>query len=85
MLNTLNKYISKLLFLCEMRMRFSLTHISDPDGHLLIEEVEDEDNDKVDAWSSDRGGKLRSDERTHKLDLTGGAVLHDAGECCINR
>lgn len=68
-----------------MRMWFSLTHISDPDGHLLIEEVEDEDNDKVDAGSSDRGGKLRGDERAHQLDLTGGAVLHDAGERCINR
>lgn len=68
-----------------MRMWFSLTHISDPDGHLLIEEVEDEDNDKVDAGSSDRGSKLRGDERAHQLDLTGGAVLHDAGKCCINR
>ncbi len=52
---------------------------------MLVEEVEDEDNDKVDAGSGDRGGKLRGDERSHQLDLTGGAVLHDAGERCINR
>lgn len=30
------------------------THISDPDGYPLIKEVEDHDDDKVDAGSSDR-------------------------------
>lgn len=65
-------------------MLFSLTHISNPNGHMFIKEIEDEDSDKVDARCGDGCGKLRVDERADQLDLAGGAVLHDAGKRCIN-
>ena len=58
----------------------SLTHVGDPNGHPLVEEVEDHDYDKVDAGGGDGGGQLWSDQVPHQLDIPGGAVLHDAGE-----
>lgn len=45
------------------------THVSDPNGHPLIQEVEDHYDDKVDAGSRDRSCELRSNESAHKLDL----------------
>lgn len=73
-----------LVFNGDAQMPFSLTHISNPNGHMFIKEIEDEDNDEVDAGCGDGCGKLRGDERANQLDLTGGAILHDAGKCCIN-
>lgn len=45
------------------------THICDPNGHHLVKEVEDQDDDKVDAGGGDRSGQLRRDEPAHQLDL----------------
>lgn len=58
----------------------ALTHVSDPNSHFLIHEVEDHNDDKVDAGGSDRGGQLWRDEGAHHLQVVGGTVLHDAGE-----
>lgn len=62
-----------------------LTHVSDPDGYFLIHEVENHDDDKVDAGGGDRGGQLRRDQGSHHLQVSGGTVLHDAGEGCVHR
>lgn len=59
------------------------THIGDPNGHPLIEEVEDHDDDKVDAGGGDRRGQLRSDEFAHQLDLPHG-VFDDTCEGSIH-
>lgn len=59
------------------------THIGDPHGHPLVEEVEDHDDDKVDAGGSDRGRQLWSDEPAHHLDLPHG-VFDDAREGSIH-
>lgn len=63
----------------------ALTHISDPNSNSLIHEVEDHDDDKVDARSSDRGGQLWRDVGANYLQVVGGTVLHDAGESCVYR
>lgn len=63
----------------------TLTHVSDPDGHFLIHEVEDHDDDKVDAGGGDGGGQLRGDEGADHMQVRGGAVLHDAGEGGVHR
>ncbi|KAF3854927.1 hypothetical protein F7725_022982, partial [Dissostichus mawsoni] len=60
----------------------SLTHVSDPNSHSLIHEVEDHDDDKVDAGGCDRGGQLWRDVGADHLQVGGGIVLHDAGESC---
>lgn len=62
-----------------------LTHVSDPNSHSFIHEVEDHDDDKVDAGGGDRGGQLWSDVGTNHMQIGGGTVLHDAGEGCIYR
>lgn len=60
-----------------------LTHISNPDGYSLIEEVEDHDDDKIEAGGSDRGCQLRGE---HAADgLQGLGVLHEAGEGGVHR
>ena len=59
------------------------THIGDPHGHSLVEEVEDHDDDKVDAGGGDRGRQLWSDEPAHHLDLPLG-VFDDAREGSIH-
>ena len=59
--------------------RSLLTHVSDPDGHPLVEEVQDHDDDKVDAGGGGRGRQLRRDEPAHHLDLPHG-VFNDTGE-----
>lgn len=46
-----------------------LTHVSDPHGHPLVKEVEDHDDDEVDAGGGDRSGQLWRDESAHQLDL----------------
>lgn len=51
---------------------------------MFIKEIKDEDNGEVDAGCGDGCGKLRGDEGADQLDLTGGAVLHDAGKRRIN-
>lgn len=56
-----------------------LTQIGDPHGHPLVEEVEDQDEDKVDAGGSDRRGQLWRNELAHQLDLPHG-VFDDACE-----
>ena len=63
----------------------TLTHVGDPNGHPLVHEVEDHDDDEVDAGGGDGGGELRCDERAHHMQVVGGAVLHDAGEGRIHR
>lgn len=63
----------------------ALTHISDTNSHSFIHEVEDHDDDKVDARGSDRGGQLWRDVGANHLQVGGGTVLHDAGESCVYR
>lgn len=71
-----------------MRLRkssiFRLTHISDLNGYTLIQEVQNHDDDKVDAGSSDGCGKLGCDEASNHIQFIGWAVFHDAGKCCEN-
>lgn len=45
------------------------THISDPNGHPLIKEIEDHDDDKIYTGGSGRCRQLWSDESAHKLDF----------------
>lgn len=54
------------------------THVSDPDGYPLVEEVEDHDDDEVEAGGSDRGGQLGGEQAADGLQ--GLRVLHEAGE-----
>lgn len=63
----------------------SLTHVSNPDRHSFVHEIEDHDDDKVDAGGGNRGGQLRGDEGAHHVQVGGGAVLHDAGEGGVDR
>lgn len=62
-----------------------LTHVSDPNSHSLIQEVEDHDDNKVDARGSDRSGQLWGDVGGNHLQVGGGIVLHDASKGCIYR
>lgn len=66
-------------------LALTLTHVSDPNSYSLIHEVEDHDDDKVDAGSRDRGGQLWCNEGADHLQLRGGTVLHDAGEGRVHR
>lgn len=56
----------------------AVTHVSDPDGYPLVEEVEDHDDDEVEAGGSDRGGQLWGEQAADGLQ--GLRVLHEAGE-----
>lgn len=67
-----------------MASRRGLTQIGDPHGHPLVEEVEHQDEDKVDAGGSDRCGQLWRDEPAHQLDLAHG-VFDDACEGSVHR
>ena len=63
--------------------RGSLTHVGNPDGDSFVEEVEDHDDDKVDAGGGDGGGQLWSDKPAQQLDFPHG-VFNDAGEGSIH-
>lgn len=66
----------------DFRQMWSIfTQVGDLDGHLLIEEVQDHDDDKVNAGSSDGGGQLRGDETANQLDLPQ-RVFDDARKSC---
>lgn len=57
-----------------------LTHISDLYCYTLIQEVQNHDDDKVDAGSGYGCGELGRDKGSNHLQLIGGAVLHDTGK-----
>lgn len=60
-----------------------LTQIGDPHGHPLVEEVEHQDEDEVDAGGGDGRGQLWRDEPAHQLDLPQG-VLDNACEGSVH-
>lgn len=66
-----------------MKRQPLFTHICDPNGHPLVEEIQDHDDDKVDAGGGDRRGQLWGDEPTHHLDPPHG-VFDDTSKRSIN-
>lgn len=63
----------------------ALTHVSNPNSHSLIHEIEDHNDDEVDARRCDGGGQLGCDVGADHLQLISAAVLHDASEGGIHR
>lgn len=49
--------------------RRKLTEVGDPDGHALVEDVEDHDDDEADDGGRDRGGHLRRHVLLQRLQL----------------
>lgn len=60
-----------------------LTHIGNPDGYSLIQEIQYHDDDKIEARGCDGGGQLRGQQASDGRQVL--SVLHQAGKGSVHR